>query len=322
MNLHRRLARKPAFTLVELPATSTCKREAFTLVELLVVIGIIAVLIGILLPVLSSARKTANTTKCASALRQIAYAFTMYSKENRDKYPVLKWENYALPGPSEARSLYWQDFLMPYTARNSANLKDQLNSSTDATKLRNIDAFRKSVFWSCPEWTGSYGASAGWSADGISIFETGYGYNWMPQLGPKSLLADANQSNSAWDAEGAPGTKSGQCYNFQKWAPYAQRCLVTEGTFWKMRVLPTALPTGPVQAQPVGRQDVGGNGGTNTDRYRHGKYPPTVAGPSYLVFDDTNPRGIIKFNILYADGHVDLATSMKQLYRAFILRDP
>jgi prepilin-type N-terminal cleavage/methylation domain-containing protein len=65
--------------------------RAFTLTELLVVIGLIAVLISLLLPALGKARAAANATGCLSNLRQMGVGFNLYLSENRGRLPANAW---------------------------------------------------------------------------------------------------------------------------------------------------------------------------------------------------------------------------------------
>ena len=61
--------------------------SAFTLVELLVVVSIVALLLGILLPAITSARQAAVKTTCASNLKQIGAAVQIYQGDDAERFP-------------------------------------------------------------------------------------------------------------------------------------------------------------------------------------------------------------------------------------------
>jgi prepilin-type N-terminal cleavage/methylation domain-containing protein/prepilin-type processing-associated H-X9-DG protein len=151
--------RRPGFTLVELPAVSRRKRGAFTLVELLVVIGIISVLIGILLPALSGARASARSVASLSNLRQLGIALTSYRNENRGYYPRHSSLSTEVPRTR------WADDIYPYMKATEVYLSPQLDADE---RDRMTVPFAHTV----DQTTGA-------AVPGLTVYWGGYGYNFQ-----------------------------------------------------------------------------------------------------------------------------------------------
>jgi prepilin-type N-terminal cleavage/methylation domain-containing protein/prepilin-type processing-associated H-X9-DG protein len=107
-------------------------RRAFTLVELLVVIGIIAVLIGILLPVLTGVQSRGRDIKCQSNLRQIVQALHGYATENKGSMPFGFYWDPSEPGTwnpvgSDERFVSWASQVGKYVTRGASGANDNEN---------------------------------------------------------------------------------------------------------------------------------------------------------------------------------------------------
>ncbi len=287
------------------------RRAAFTLVELLVVIGIIAVLISLLLPALGNAREAARTVACASNMRSIGQGIAIYVQSNKGTLPFAYWDGTA-PGNSafdSARATDWVSLI-----NSTLNNRDNGLITGDRT-ARTRQIFR------CPSAPGAE------PADG-AILST---YSTHPRLMPNLDRADRLRN-------GMTGTSNHylEPYRAAKIKRSAEVVMLFEGTVTiNGQSSSTGGSAGRWSASPdcygmdassisLGYSGPTGNQGSwLTDNYPLGSGAPNFTPSSFIslylpvttaVNTDSYPNfGNIRFrhkknrlkNGLFADGHVE-----------------
>ena len=159
-----------------IPRHGGCRRPpraGFTLVELLVVIGVVAVLVGLLLPVLATARRNARRVTCSSNLGQWAKALIAFAAQNDGAFP--RRGQGVQPTTQVARGDDWFNALprylglKPYSARVSAN---------DLPRPGGVgNADGGSGVWLCP-----------------SAVDLGAAYHWSYSMNMALSVEQANQN--------------------------------------------------------------------------------------------------------------------------------
>jgi prepilin-type N-terminal cleavage/methylation domain-containing protein/prepilin-type processing-associated H-X9-DG protein len=254
----------------------------FTLVELLVVIGILAVLVSLLMPALTAARRQANRAVCLASLRQIGQALNLYANEHDDYWPMVLHEWTSTDAPT-ARRMKWPHYLTKYVMNSVPNPDGSNHSGAD----KEIRA-RKAILWGCPSW------------DKVDQeVNCGYGMNVYP-FAPIAVGWQGTVATWPYRDSTSGLSASGWYYKKTHWKDGANRALIFDSVAYAGSMSgswPWWFPTtAPMPAVPNAAL-------FPVDYNRHGPTPYR------------NRESTLTVNMLYCDGHADLV-SARQAFRS------
>lgn len=296
----------------------------FTLVELLVVIGIIGVLIAILLPALGKARRQAQISACLSNLRQIGIAYTMYANANNGFLPYAKFPSWSRR-PTDAVNMptpLWYESLSVFLGKK-IDYDAQGNRITDYSKL----------IRACPSW----------QVDQLGIpdtpsndYLTGYGQNLTlflgsgkPAVGSEQATSTPYGDTSYWmtglgNNTGSPAVSNAVGAVKIAKVPQSARTIINgDSNNWFILLQQNGFPSGyrfwtPPVNTLVPVQIYFDSGAPN----RHGGLNVNAGiiskAPDFRIVQ--GKPGTVRANYLFLDGHAESLTG-DQALRAFVTRN-
>jgi prepilin-type N-terminal cleavage/methylation domain-containing protein/prepilin-type processing-associated H-X9-DG protein len=264
--------------------------KAFTLVELLVVVGVIAVCVAILVPVVAKVRASASRTQCASNLRPLFAAFHQYAQQYDGTWPVVEY--YAdgvqagATGVPNWRHKFWMEYLSPYLGQ-PVNI--------DGTQPGAYERLARSnnPLWGCPNFTLE-------TATKMALSGTGYGMNayFGLEVGQRGV---GRTSTGSW-AYAAFSSRlpdhNGVFPKVSQWTHPEARCLLADaiGISATSAGWPWWDQTGQSRNAPMPSEPYIPD--FTPDFNRHGRAGGRADGDK-----------IRTINVLYCDGHVDTVSA-------------